>query len=145
MKALTDILSQADLDSMRLPLEYASPPPASITPRRTSTNSRKIRIFLKEWLWVGHAADVRNPGDITFEIAEEPVVVVRDRNNQLHAFSSVCRHREPWLPAAKETAGPSPAHITIGSMRSTARNRRADDERSGWLRRLAARVSAAQG
>jgi choline monooxygenase len=94
MKALTDILSQADLDSMRLPLEHASPPPGDYYTSKEIYELEKERIFLKEWLWVGHAADVRNSGDyFTFEIADEPVVVVRDRSNQLRAFSSVCRHR----------------------------------------------------
>src|SRR5580692_10833754 len=94
MKSLTDILSQKDLDSMRLPIEQASPPPAAYYTSKEIYELEKERIFLKEWLWVGHADQVQNPGDyFTFEIAEEPIVVVRDQSKTVRAFSAVCRHR----------------------------------------------------
>jgi phenylpropionate dioxygenase-like ring-hydroxylating dioxygenase large terminal subunit len=94
MKSLTDILSQKDLDSMRLPIEQASPPPAAYYTSKEIYELEKERIFLKEWLWVGHADQVQNRGDyFTFEIAEEPIVVVRDQSKTVRAFSAVCRHR----------------------------------------------------
>ena len=94
MKSLTDILRQKDLDAMRLPIEQASPPPAEYYTSRDIYELEKERIFLKEWLWAGHADQVQKPGDyFTCEIAEEPIVVVRDQSKELRAFSSVCRHR----------------------------------------------------
>lgn len=94
MSSLTDILSQEHLDSMRRPFEQASPPPGEYYTSKDMYDLEKEHIFLKEWLWAGHADQVQKRGDyFTFEIAEEPIVVVRDQSNELHAFSAVCRHR----------------------------------------------------
>lgn len=52
------------------------------------------RIFLKEWLFVGRADQIPNAGDyMAFEIIGEPVIVVRDQQGQIRAFSASCRHR----------------------------------------------------
>ena len=52
------------------------------------------RLFLKEWLAVGRLEELANPGDyLTFDIVDEPIVVTRGKDGQLHAFSNVCRHR----------------------------------------------------
>ncbi len=51
-------------------------------------------IFAKEWLCAGRADALKKPGDyLTMEIAGEPVIVLRDRDNDLKALSNVCRHR----------------------------------------------------
>ena len=52
------------------------------------------RIFAKTWQLVGHAEQVRLPGDyFTCTVADEPLVVTRAEDGAIHAFSNVCRHR----------------------------------------------------
>ena len=52
------------------------------------------QIFMKQWLLVGRAEEVENPGDyFTHRIADEPVVVVKEKNGNIQAFANVCRHR----------------------------------------------------
>jgi Rieske 2Fe-2S family protein len=52
------------------------------------------KIFMKEWLLVGRVEEVEKPGDyFTQKIADEPVVVVREKNGNIQAFANVCRHR----------------------------------------------------
>lgn len=52
------------------------------------------RIFFRLWNCVGEVGAVARPGDyFTADIAGEPIVVVRDKDGQLRAFSNVCRHR----------------------------------------------------
>ena len=52
------------------------------------------RLFAADWLAVGLAAEVPEPGDFqTFSIADEPVVVLRGDDGQLRCFANVCRHR----------------------------------------------------
>ncbi len=52
------------------------------------------RLFLKEWLVVGRIEEIADPGDyFTFDIVDEPIVVTRGKDGELHAFSNVCRHR----------------------------------------------------
>jgi glycine betaine catabolism A len=51
-------------------------------------------IWYRDWLFVGHDCEVRNPGDyLTVQVGEYPVVVVRDRDGTLRAFHNSCRHR----------------------------------------------------
>lgn len=55
-------------------------------------------VFARAWMVIGHVAEVAAPGDFTTgSIAGEPVVVVRDREGRLRAFSNVCRHRAARL------------------------------------------------
>ena len=94
MTTLTDILTPGEIASMLRPLHEASaPPPAYYTSPELYALEME-HIFLKEWLWVGHAEDVRHPGDyFTFTYASEPILVTRDHVGELHAFSNVCTHR----------------------------------------------------
>jgi phenylpropionate dioxygenase-like ring-hydroxylating dioxygenase large terminal subunit len=51
-------------------------------------------IFDKCWVYVGHASEVRNPGDFrTRSVAGRPVIFCRDRQGQVRALFNVCRHR----------------------------------------------------
>jgi choline monooxygenase len=52
------------------------------------------RIFSREWICVGRASSLKKPGDyLTFELAGQPIVVLRDTGGTLRAFSNVCLHR----------------------------------------------------
>jgi len=61
----------------------------------------KERILLSSWFYVGHVSELSKPGDFfTVDICEEPILLIRDRNNELHALSNVCVHRN--FPVAHE-------------------------------------------
>jgi choline monooxygenase len=48
----------------------------------------------KEWICVGRASAIAEPGAyLTYEIAGQPIIVLRDRAGGVRAFSNVCRHR----------------------------------------------------
>ena len=52
------------------------------------------RVFARTWQLVGHADQVRLPGDyFTCTVADEPLVVCRAEDGVVRAFSAVCRHR----------------------------------------------------
>ena len=52
------------------------------------------KIFLKDWICVGRVEQFENPGDYrTMRLANEPVLISRDRKGKLHALWNVCRHR----------------------------------------------------
>lgn len=54
----------------------------------------KQNIFMKDWLCVARVEELESPGDyMAIRIADEPVIVVRDKAGQLQAFSNVCAHR----------------------------------------------------
>jgi len=51
-------------------------------------------IFDKCWVYVGHASEVKNPGDFrTRSVAGRPVIFCRDRQGAVRALFNVCRHR----------------------------------------------------
>lgn len=52
------------------------------------------RVFGRTWLLACRGDQVAGPGSFaTFEIAGEPILVVRDEQGTLRAFHNVCRHR----------------------------------------------------
>jgi phenylpropionate dioxygenase-like ring-hydroxylating dioxygenase large terminal subunit len=52
------------------------------------------KIFESTWVWVAHASEIPKPGDFkTAQVGRQPVIVVRDRRNQVHVHVNRCRHR----------------------------------------------------
>jgi choline monooxygenase len=52
------------------------------------------RIFKRDWLAVGVAAELPNPGDfLTYVIADQPIIVIRGKDGTIRGLSNVCRHR----------------------------------------------------
>ena len=52
------------------------------------------RIFYNQWVCVGRAEQIPNPGDyFVAAVVEESIVVVRDRDGAVRAHFNVCRHR----------------------------------------------------
>lgn len=64
------------------------------------------RIFAREWLCPGLAADIPNPGDyITFSIGDQPVLTMRGRDGVVRSFSNVCLHRMMPLVEGRGSCG----------------------------------------
>jgi phenylpropionate dioxygenase-like ring-hydroxylating dioxygenase large terminal subunit len=75
-------------------------------------------IFMREWLCVGRADQIPEPGDyFTITLVGEPLIVVRGDAGTVRVMSSVCRHRgmivtgpadgerDEWLAETSETKG----------------------------------------
>ncbi|MEO5710359.1 MAG: aromatic ring-hydroxylating dioxygenase subunit alpha [Nocardioidaceae bacterium] len=51
-------------------------------------------IFGRHWIFVGHDAEIPEPGDFrTVEVGSSSVILVRDDEEEVRAFHNVCRHR----------------------------------------------------
>lgn len=56
------------------------------------------RVFMRQWLYVGTTAQIKNPGQyFLFEIENESVIILRDDDGQVRALHNVCRHRGSQL------------------------------------------------
>ena len=52
------------------------------------------RIFNTCWIYVGHASEIKNPGDYrTRKVAGRPILFCRDDKGQVQALLNVCSHR----------------------------------------------------
>ncbi len=51
-------------------------------------------IFTQNWVFVGFAHSLEKPGDaLPVTIADQPIVLIKNSNNEINAFHNVCRHR----------------------------------------------------
>lgn len=54
----------------------------------------KKEIFSKEWLAVARSEDLASPGDyLTYDLLGDEIIVTRDEQGRVQAFSNVCLHR----------------------------------------------------
>ena len=90
----TTILTADELASVRR--EYRA---ATLLPRRTYHDAgifdwERREILRRDWVLVAREEDAPDPGTyLLVEVDGEDLVVVRNREGQLHAFHNVCRHR----------------------------------------------------
>jgi phenylpropionate dioxygenase-like ring-hydroxylating dioxygenase large terminal subunit len=52
------------------------------------------KVWRKSWLYACRLEEIENPGDwVNFDVAGEPIMVTRGRDNEVRALSRVCPHR----------------------------------------------------
>jgi Rieske 2Fe-2S family protein len=56
---------------------------------------REVEVFFKrDWLYAGRVEELADPGDfMTMRVADEPVIIARDKTGSLNAFYNMCVHR----------------------------------------------------
>lgn len=87
-------LQQKILHTAARPLESAAALPAQAYTASAFYQWEVQHIFKKQWLCVGHVSQVPKLGDyITLDLLDEPIVIVRGKDNQIHVLSRVCAHR----------------------------------------------------
>ena len=64
----------------------------------------KTAVFDTEWLCVGRASQIPEPGDYFTAtlVGDEPVVVVRNKDGHINVMSSICQHRAMCITAPSE-------------------------------------------
>jgi phenylpropionate dioxygenase-like ring-hydroxylating dioxygenase large terminal subunit len=90
---LEDLIGRVQ-EVAELSLDHARtlPPEAYRSPGLYELEIEKV--FRKEWVCIGRADEVSEPGDfVSVTLVGEPLVLTRDSEGTLHVLSRVCRHR----------------------------------------------------
>jgi phenylpropionate dioxygenase-like ring-hydroxylating dioxygenase large terminal subunit len=89
-----DLLDLRNFEKMRRPTMEAELLPPWCYTSQDFYNREIEQIFMKTWNFVGRAELVPKPGDyITMRFAGVPIIVLRDLEGNVRAFSNSCRHR----------------------------------------------------
>lgn len=81
-----------------LPFQEARAMPPSVYTSEEFLESELEYVFRQDWFCAGRASALPKPGDyLTLELAGQPIMVVRGKDNILHAQSNVCLHRMSTL------------------------------------------------
>lgn len=82
------------------PFTEAKAMPPGVYTSEAVTAAELDRIFARDWICVGRAEALKRPGDyLTYELAGQPVIVLRDNEGEIRAMSNVCLHRMSTLLA----------------------------------------------
>ena len=64
-------------------------------------------IHYRDWLFVGHSCELPKSGAfITVQVGAYPILLVRDAEQQIHAFHNACRHRGSRVCTAARGSAP---------------------------------------
>ena len=85
-------------ENIAIPFERAQAMPRSVYLSREFLEQEINGIFKHDWFCAGRASALSNPGDyLTLELADQPIMVIRDKQGTLRAQSNVCLHRMSTL------------------------------------------------
>jgi phenylpropionate dioxygenase-like ring-hydroxylating dioxygenase large terminal subunit len=87
-------------EAVRRPLANASHVPYGLYSDPEVLELEKERLFMKDWLLIGREEQLAKSGDyLTIEIFNESIVVARNSEGLLNAFSNFCLHRGAEISA----------------------------------------------
>ncbi|HBU03544.1 MAG TPA: (2Fe-2S)-binding protein [Acidimicrobiaceae bacterium] len=93
MTIFTESLRNA-LDASTYDVTRAATLPPELYTSTEAFGFEREAIFMKEWLAVGRAERISEPGDwFTVDLLGEPIIVVRTKSGAISAMSAVCQHR----------------------------------------------------
>src|SRR5262249_30597783 len=89
-----DEIRAALAELKRLPAAQARTMPPAFYTSPAFLEAEKDTVFRQEWVCLGHAGEIPEPGDyFTSELVGESLIVVRGGNGLIRVLSNVCRHR----------------------------------------------------
>ena len=93
-KKLSDILDPSKIEVVKNPIEKAHGLPNECYLNNDYLEFEKEKIFKNNWTMIGVASSVPNPGDAKpFNLLGIPILIVRNKENEVKVFHNVCSHR----------------------------------------------------
>ena len=93
-KKLSDFLDPNKIEVVKNPIEKAHGLPNECYLSNDYLEFEKEKIFKNNWTMIGVASSVPNPGDAKpFNLLGIPILIVRNKENEVKVFHNVCSHR----------------------------------------------------
>ncbi|WP_440651647.1 aromatic ring-hydroxylating oxygenase subunit alpha [Candidatus Pelagibacter sp. HIMB1495] len=93
-KKLSEILDPKKIEVVKNPIEKAHGLPNECYLNDDYLEFEKEKVFKNNWTMVGVASSVPNPGDAKpFNLLDIPILIVRNKDNEIKVFHNVCSHR----------------------------------------------------
>lgn len=87
-------LNEKTYEKTRLDVDNAVTLPPEIYRNKDFHDVEQEKVFGHSWVCVGYTCQIDTPGKmLTATVANQPIVVTRDKEHQVRAFYNVCRHR----------------------------------------------------
>lgn len=97
---------QTSLAGVMRPVAQARGLPNELYSDAASFDLERQKIFKDGWACLGFGKDVQDPGDVLpVDFLGMPLLLIRDKSNQLKVFENVCRHRGMILLSGKQNIG----------------------------------------
>jgi len=76
------------------PLSTATAMPKDMYVSADIYQLERERLFHREWICAGRSDEIPNAGDyMSFDLCDQPLILVRGAGGDIHAMSNICRHR----------------------------------------------------
>ena len=124
-------------DNVSAPFEEAHAMPTSVYTSEEFLKRELSDVFSKDWFCVGRASALENAGDyLTLELANQPIIVLRDKDGTLKAMSNVCLHRMSTLLEGQGNARAivCPYHAWTYNLDGTLRGAPAMTQNNGFCK-----------
>lgn len=96
--SVEDILGRDALTELRKPIERACGLPGAAYTSEEFFKLEQAQLFPRTWMCLAFTSDVPNAGDaIPLMAAGVPVILLRDKSDQIRVFHNVCRHRAAMI------------------------------------------------
>ena len=94
MKNIYDIIPKEKLDVVSNSIEKAHGLPNECYLSGEYTKIERKKLFEDKWVVIGVASSLPNPGDAKpFDLLGIPLIILRDKKNNIRVFHNVCSHR----------------------------------------------------
>lgn len=89
-----EFITQEQLTKVCNPLEEAHNLPQAAYLSEHIFKQEAKHLFMAHWINVAHVSQLSSPGDyLCVDVFDYPLLVTRDKNNDIHIMSRVCQHK----------------------------------------------------
>ena len=93
-KSIYDFVDKEKLDVVSKPITESHGLPNECYVSEEFAKFERKKLFEDRWVVIGTASSLPNPGDAKpFDLQGIPLIILRDKKNQIRVFHNVCSHR----------------------------------------------------